>query len=442
MSTPETAPAPPTEFSEYYSPHRLVRVATVQDALGGALLYDQADLLEEAVKQSDAAFSADYWQDLREFYGIEQNDADFLPLGELARKYQFADVHAAHAQSHAYSTLSSKHEHASWKASNGTEFQTQDLDREIQTLRDYLKVVLLDPYAQAVLDQYLATEMPVIFNTMRESSGAAGMPWHEWITTGADTEQFMNFLQWHNYHMKEVNEDPDIQERIDYQKEGYTAALHALVAQSALPIHSQRLKELTHKIEGTQVFIGDVFSTLAQGIVGYYLHRPNYNWQYIVVEAESIEHATKHELNHAILGSFVEKWLDEAATEHLSIVMSGARLLPVGALTGRGTYRAERKLLATLLTQGAEIIPTTTLLKGYIETKHQGVTDSFERAVDHAWGRGALGRVNAALHALKTEYMARGLSQIDATSEAAIRVRMQLLTKPQLVFGNDYIKAK
>ena len=438
----ENAPVPPTQFS---APQMRVRLAVGQDALGNALIRDQANFIYDEFRRDDAARTLHYWDDMREFYGIQEEDEASLPLTQVAIKYQFTDENRTYAESKSDHLIVIERDDASyWASSTSHEYQAERMPQDIEALRrDLRKQAVAEPHRKVILEQYLndpTTALPPLFRDMRDASSTEPISWHDWLTDEATPEQFLNFVQWNNYHVKQLNEDPAVEAAIAEQKEEYATVLKDFVADGSIPIHEYALEERLREAEYLKVHIGDVFSTVMRDWGGYYPFQANASIRYVIVDINHIKHATKHEMNHAVLGSFLDRWLDEATTEHIAVAMRRGKMEPVGDIVAEGVYNEERLLLDTLMTEGAAVIPLTTLLKGYTEPNYRLSKDTFETAVERSWGPNALRMIEEGLQTREKMFMTKGLSEREAQEAALRTVRSLLVNKPERIFGVDWVK--
>ncbi len=427
-------PVPPSRFS---SETGVVRSVTSVHAFGADLVRDEAHNLDQEFKASDEAFAKEYWEDMQEFYGLDDEDAERLTLEDASEKYDFSPASRDHIKNRRLGsyTLNAAREDANYWTNSDRSYNQERLERNIKNLRDVLSVTLSDPHNNFMLNLYMMSDAPPIFNHMRTAPDGVLYRWREWLEDKATPEQFMNFVQWHNYHMNELNTNPEVQAEIVREKAEYKAAVKKFVDEGELPATAVKIEEVDY----CKVYIGDVFATLMQGRAGYYPSADAYpRNRYVVVDKNNIEHATKHELNHAVMTGYKDRWLNEAVTEHLAVSMRNSRVELVGDVVSQGVYNEERALLDAVMTGGSEDISTKTLLWGYAEEKYHLSKDQFEKAVDAIWGYGALNKIQSTLEGHENRLIA-DMSRRDAQKEALAIVRSDLLQQPETILGKNYI---
>jgi hypothetical protein len=427
-------PIPPTLFSET----GIVNPSS-QDALGVNLLRKQGDLIHAATAAGNGQFAQEYWADMQEFHELGRADTEELVLQEAAEKYNFSPASREYINQRdlGYYTLRLAFDSDGWKTDSGQTWEQhykKDLDEGIQDLRKELGTTLSDPYNSMALGLYMGLNAPPIFEHMRTAPDGQQYKWSEWLTDKATPEQFMNFLQWHNHYMIETNNDPKVQAGIETEKSEYKSTLDKFIADGELPVGAAKEREIDY----CKVYVGDTFGTLMKGWVGYYPRKDNPSIRYVIVGEYDIEEATKHELNHAVIAGFKDRWLDEAATEHLAVSMKNGRVDLVHDLIDQGTYNEERELLDVVMNWGTEVISTKTLLWGYAEHKSPVLRNEFQKAVDKIWGYRALDKIQASLDVYESQLVSEGESVRDAQKGALMLVRSDLLQQPETIFEETY----
>lgn len=443
LQSPEL-PLPPTQFGG----EQWLESSGAQDALGGHVVRNQVRLINTELEVDDIHRNEQYWRDMREFYAGD-DEANQMSLNTLAEARQLPEQAHRHIQETSVGsyTLALVQNHGMFDAitkethiANGR----KNLAVGLGSIRETLRERLDNPAAHGILQQYMEdsrNEVPALFEDLRGANDGVAMSWEQWLTEKADDAQLMNFMQWHNHRMQELNQDPAIEARIMQQLEEYEVAVHRLVKDAWPPLEAHMFEDkVMRDLRRVKVHIGDVFSTTMREYGGYYPHQPDQNERYVIVGIDNVENATKHELNHAVLGSFKDRWLDEATTEHVAVAMEIGEMKTIIDASGQGVCNEERDLLDVVMTEGAEIIPMDDLLKGYTEQKTEGAKDTFEQAVDKAWGQNALQDIGLAVSRYEGELKRKGHSEFDAQRRAVSIVRSDLFQQPHKIFGADYIK--
>jgi len=410
-----------------------------KDAMGAGLVREEAFGIDAEFRVSDGMLDQIYWQDMREFYGIDAKDAEIVPLEVVASWYDFSSEsrdHVIRTNIGSY-TLNTAIENAKIKASsNQPEFYKKDLERDIEIVRDKLRVMLTNTEAQRILSKELDVyaDVPPIFNYWRSQEDSMTLtPWHEWLTDSATPEQFMNFVQWHNFRMKRINDAPETKAVIAQEKQEYKGFIEKFAEQGVLSLRETTMDDLEH----VHVVIADVFNTGIRGWAGYYPIQPNRNIRYVAVSNNFVKSATKHELNHAVLGEFKHRWLNEATTEHISVAMQNGEMHDTNALLDLGIYYEERLLLDLIMNYGKYDISLAILLYGYTEQKDDQSIDIFTEAVNMSWGEDALVKIQSAIVDHELRLILDGYSERDAQIRALKIVRSDLLQQPEVILGNS-----
>ncbi len=322
----------------------------------------------------------------------------------------------------------------------------------LTSIRENLSQKLAAEENQAILDNYLddpSTALPEIFHNWRDETDTT---WSEWFSEVASDEQLHNFLQWHNYHMIEMGQDPEIQRRITEQKQLYKEALSDAVEVGILP---QKSKDSLDRLDTIQVRIGDVFDTLMEDRGGYHFRSTNF----VVVDEQHIEFAVMHELNHAYLGELPFVWLDEALTEHIAQSFKkgvygrfdangekqgaypverdfvDALAFMIVADDGERTFESKEEVVFDLIKAYAGDYPSLeridTVLTRIINAKIDGELED----------SGSFIALDEVIEYRYQANLADGMSNRIAMAYALQSVRSDLYQQPQVLFANHVLQA-
>lgn len=431
------SPMPPTRFS---SETGVAVSVTSKDALGESLVRDEAVVINQELIEADGEADRDYWDEVRQFYGISDEDSHDLILYDVATKYDFSPENRENIMRRNVGGFSLRQvrKRADIDASFKRSLEHKEcLDADIVKIREGLRELLSRPGNDKVLDAELGLNknLPAIFHYWRlQSDKNTFYPWHEWLVDKATPAQFMNFVQWHNHQMNEINQDIEVIDEVIKQKQAYKAMLEKFSAQKLINLRNGTL----FAVNSVRVVMADIFSTSLRKWDGYCVPQPSNSSKWVAVNPQAIKTATKHELNHAVLGEFKDRWLNEATTEHISVAMERGVMHETSELMHIGVYNEERYLLNVVMNKGPKTISEKTLLQGYTEHKLKGVKDTFTKAVDEAWGEGALEKIQVAIEFYEDEFKRQGRPEKDAQAEAVMAVASSLLERPRIILGPDY----
>lgn len=204
-----------------------------------------------------------------------------------------------------------------------------------------------------------------------------------------DDDFLLNFLQWHNHRIESLQQDPEFVQTIETVKESYIEGTRRLERQSIIAKGSYRRAKRNLKSEKLQHFVADPF--YAAHLRGdAYAKRGEFT---AYAPVESIEGETTslllnvmetadHELNHGVLGMLPDRWLDEAVTEHLALVMAGRNVEDVYAGTDEKAYMAERDALDALIEAANRINEDEVFsIFDFTHAYSQAFTDNGEQAL-------------------------------------------------------------
>jgi hypothetical protein len=212
-------------------------------------------------------------------------------------------------------------------------------------------------------------------DTVRENRS-----WTHWLQDGASNEEFINFTQWYNYRVEKLQSDPTAVETIKQEKQEYKTGLQDGIDKGYLD--AEDVDRVVKEVDGYPVLIGEFIDTHARDYGGYADLENGYA---VVSEGDpkeerserlvtAIKHATKHELNHAVLGSLKEystySWLDEAVTEHISVAIKTADWETLSPSDLAETYGLYRELVSTVMSSGNEVLSTKLLTLAYSAKIH------------------------------------------------------------------------
>jgi hypothetical protein len=166
-----------------------------------------------------------------------------------------------------------------------------------------------------------------------------------------DKHRLLNFLQSHNAYLAQRQQSPEFVEAVNEQKKLFSQGVRTGIREGWL---HESAKDSLARVGTFDVYLGDYFTTSFSHRGGYYMMGDT-NQVSIAEGAE--EHATVHELNHALLETFPDpsnnkqpfahEWLVESVTEELAQTFKGAKFGDFN--TARGSYAEYRDLLLTVL---------------------------------------------------------------------------------------------
>lgn len=316
----------------------------------------------------------------------------------------------------------------------------------------------------------------------RSKKASAKTSWADWLGEGASDEQLLNFLQWHVAAIEKHQTDPEVQAEIEAQRSAYKSGVVKAVEEGWL--HEDAMAAVK-KVDGIAVYTGDIFDTLLQEMGGYHTRGTDY----VIVAAPddlsedddmdtkvwNMRRAAKHELNHALLGLFEWRWVDEAMTEHIAQALDNGEpeiLAPAKRTADWRIYENERALMAAVLSEGSETIPVSLATQAYSETDSLKIPDtpfatntsgenasvSFRlkvngqqkrdmlmRRIDRSWHAklgiegpsiSVIDRLNAHVIRLEHYYGIEGMTTMEARSRAAATALSDLLQQPEVIFGD------
>lgn len=480
MRSHDIVPTPPRFFA-VEDPAQYVRSSA--DTFGQDLLIDEIETLNQQFEIADLEESSAFLRGLCERFHIDPLDYSGMFLNQVMKKYDFDVVTAQFItawleavedgddQPTTLEAVVQEAANAPWSvAVDSATDKEGDFVESVESTRSKFAALVKSPINRKYLDsyfddpetgvptffvqhkdQYVEThlladrvtsddpstaserELPSDASEAEPSDNLTAESWSYWLAVGASDEQFVNFLQWHNARMYALNHDERIINEIDLQKTEYANILSRFHGLGQI----RRPKDTMEKLEKVQVYIGDIFTTYMQDRSGYCQYDDEGN-DYIVVAESDIADTTMHEFNHAALGSFRDRWLDEATTEHLLIGFKRRRLRPIKKFIEHGVYQEERELLHIVMNFGASSISEQTLYDGYTQTTNGGKKDVFEYAVERAWCANALVLIQDAIANHEKTLTGEGHSQLDAQKKALQIVRSDLLQQPHEIFGKDF----
>lgn len=317
-----------------------------------------------------------------------------------------------------------------------------------------LKLSELDERQQDLLNKYCSDAASKILRKIHpEKKQNDSVNWGEWLANVADDNQLLEFLEWHVDKIIKHQTAPAVQSEIYAQKARYKTSLRNAIDDGWL--HEEAAQAID-KVDGTNVYIGDIFDTLMQERGAYHLRGTSF----VVIAGSSdpvkLNSTTAqrelwknigHELNHAVVGQLPYRWLDEAATEHIALSLKGGlpEIVDPHERQNRqhmkGTYVKERELLAHLLTNDKRTIPASLITRTY-SAGHSVYT--LELALEDAWpqhtprrGPTMLGRINTHIVGLQMKYEARGITGREAEEKSVSKTLEHFKTKPQVIFGDN-----
>jgi aromatic ring-cleaving dioxygenase len=166
-----------------------------------------------------------------------------------------------------------------------------------------------------------------------------------------DKHRLLNFLQSHNAYLADRQQSPEFVEAVNQQKKLFTQGIKKGLSEGWF---HDSAKEALARVGGFRVYLGDFFTTDFSHRGGYYIIGDK---NQVSVGEGAVEHATVHELNHALLETFPnpedtrkpfnQTWLLEAVTEELAQTFKGGEFGEFN--TNVGSYPEYRGLLRTVV---------------------------------------------------------------------------------------------
>lgn len=322
-----------------------------------------------------------------------------------------------------------------------TSIREKLIDEDLEKTRD--KIAGLGEKQQGQFNFYCQTSAPNFLKGLKDDfeKDSEGMGWTSWLSTEASDDQLLNFLQWHTYAIEQLNRESEVTAEMDRERAEYKIAISIGIDEGWLHPDAHAAIDETDEVK---MYVSDLFDTRFEDREGYYTHGS----KVIIVGpvsaipltgdfsriTRSFPGTVKHELNHAVLGRFGSRWLNEAVTEHIAQVMNKGEpeiLRPDERTYNKydPTYANERDLLHSVLNSGREQIPLTMAMRAYSEEGDSGEEmKAFIDAIDRSWahlageGESAYENLNKHINELEKQLREEGFSQISAGRQAAILV--------------------
>ena len=284
-----------------------------------------------------------------------------------------------------------------------------------------------------------------------DSDGTPTRSVTEWLTEASEAgdKRLINFVKYNTDRHEKLQHDPELNEALDRLKKDWLAAVEKGVVEGWLhpnaAFASQRMKLL-------QVVFADYYDLQAHNREAY--AKP---YDYIVVlptHVDGIDVSGSHELNHALLGHHLYKWLNEAVTEHIAQVFDGNRTVDdissVGILSGTQHpqpehddrfYRSERNLLAAIIEGSKGKLTVSDFTRMYSNNTYQRPNADELRAfyakIDDAYQSEAfIMRLNTFLTYTYRSYVQAGMQQLEAWQLANADTAALLVTNPDEIVAD------
>jgi len=243
-----------------------------------------------------------------------------------------------------------------------------------------------EDHAGAV-EEYCDTYMPSFLQEAKRNNSKT-KNWRGWFRSAPDA-QVINALQWNVDATRRQQHNPEVMKAIDAEKLQYQERVGTAVANGW--IHADALRSAS-KLHDINVYIGDFFDTYCRDRSAYHTR----GTKEVVISGagnvpdivKHIKSDTKHELNHAVLGSFEDRWFDEAVTEHIAQSLDRGEegiLAPFARTTDPYTYLVERDLLNDLLTRGKNTIPVQQVTRAYSQKSSNSEKVELFDAIEESW---------------------------------------------------------
>ncbi len=338
--------------------------------------------------------------------------------------------------------------------------------RSLMALRDRLGT--LSPEQRQAFNYYVATSASRFIHQvkidwtmkmqdeMREGKAPAeslpnklGPSWHQWFSEIATDDQLLNFLQWHVDTLDHQQSSPETRDMIDRQRGIFQKGVADGVAAGWLHPEARSAQVEVKKVI---VLIGDEFDTIMQERGGYHewdsrevviAQGSGYSRDHRTTDLQtSMQHALKHEWNHAVLsGRNYDRWYEEAMTEHCAEVYDDGMpdVFNPHKRPDKGVYIEERSLVDVMANFGDTKVPARLFTRYYsaktIQSRIKAFTE-LKQGLKEAWGaENAYADVSMAIYEYEDEALADGKSQREAEKIALNNVILDLLQQPQVIFS-------
>lgn len=265
------------------------------------------------------------------------------------------------------------------------------------------RVMQLNPNQAELLNAYCEQNVPKLLKKPKDKQGSDS--WSNWLGEQASQQQLLSFLKWHASFIEAHQTDPDVQAEIEVQKELYKMRLHRDVVIEGQDWLHPNAEAAIEKVEGLQVYIGDIFDTIMQERLGYHLSdtskiiiaplsglhiKPDKKGE--APALVNIRQTAPHEFTHAVLGRLPWRWHNEAYTTHIETSLENGQpqvVNPDKRVIQKDDYIYERRLAAALLAAGDKEIPASLPTRAYSEGYNLsgGAMATYEAALEDAWGR-------------------------------------------------------
>ncbi len=328
----------------------------------------------------------------------------------------------------------------------------QNRNAELASVRQRLQAT--NPTERYILDTYWAESASEALFTI---SGEDKPDWIAWLAQESSNDQLMQFLDWHVKQLEKKQLDPRFESEIERQRAKFKATVMDGLDSKWLHPNAEAAID---KIDGIQVYRGDIFDTIMQERGGYHARGSNHfvitdtaDPRNILGQAQ-IQSTFFHESGHAAIGRFPYRFLDEAATEHNARSLLGGSpevLRPDARVLLRlpeGVYATERTFGADLLSQGGIAIPATDMTIAYSagDPNHIVVKD-FIQKINHSWAKhvGQEGRSNADMmdkindHIIDMEiaFQEQQGQTLSRSRESALKLTAhRFFNQPELIFSS------
>lgn len=304
------------------------------------------------------------------------------------------------------------------------------------------------------LDAYMTSSASEFLMSAKDKrTGNEETQWAEWLAHRAGNEELTNVLQWHAFRVGEQVVDYEVTQRIIDKKMQFKDNVSEFVE---LKLLTPDVLEKLHKVDETEVFIGDAFDTVIKGRSGY--HRQGTK-SVVIAQGmgktpqqqqasllQNIDETMDHELIHAVVAGentlgddrMGARWLNEAMTQRLDVYMK----LNSKDVVHNGTtpYLAENTLFETVLAgreAGAQV-DTKLATRAYSGGGRE--YQEFATAVDQLWQEdNVIEKVSEAVLDYERNF-AEGSPITREIRQKALRVVInQLGIAPRIIFEKTYV---
>lgn len=318
---------------------------------------------------------------------------------------------------------------------------------KLQDVRDDLRVLQTSYLEKEVFDKHLFISSPPYIREfyLRDVLEAQELGIEEpemsaWLleTSEHGDERLLNFLKHHVNKVEKEQDKPELNNELMREKREWLHGVDKGVEEGWLHPSADRV------YKGMQSLVtrfADHFDLETKDRGGYSLR----SRKYIVLgrDVNSIRHAAKHEMNHALLGRLPDMWLDEAITEHIAQVIDGER--SVDDLSHKPdqnsdhTYRSPRDVLLSLLELSDGNLKVSDITRIYSD--ESAPANAVNELFSNTFGEpniDAIALLSNHIKVLSDTLKNKGYSDMNAFNEACRIANSDLRQQPHVILGETF----